>query len=202
MLRRSCFAIFRLRNSSCRVPQISRSSTYKSVYSLDRLYPDSDPTGFLKVPEGAYSTRSNPDKFDGHIPVDKLKISYSKSSGAGGQHVNKVNTKVDLRFHVQSADWLPEDVRQKLTAVQKSRINKEGELIIKSEVSRFQMRNLADALKKLREMIEEVNKKPKEPSKEDRNLWRLSVENANRERLRQKKMRQQTKRDRAIPVDL
>ncbi|XP_035694324.1 peptidyl-tRNA hydrolase ICT1, mitochondrial-like [Branchiostoma floridae] len=202
MLRRSCCALFRLHRGSCQVPHISRSSTYKSVYSLDRLYPDSDPTSFLKVPEGAYSTRSNPDKFDGHIPVDKLKISYSKSSGAGGQHVNKVNTKVDLRFHVESADWLPEDVRQKLTDVQKSRINKEGELIIKSEVSRFQMRNLADALKKLREMIEEVNKKPQEPSKEDRNMWRLSVENANRERLRQKKIRQQTKRDRAIPVDL
>jgi len=46
--------------------------------------------------------------------VEELDITYSTSSGPGGQNVNKVNTKVDLRFKVESAQWLNEEIRQKL----------------------------------------------------------------------------------------
>lgn len=46
--------------------------------------------------------------------MDKLKITYSRSSGPGGQNVNKVDTKVDLRFHVKTAEWIPEIVREKI----------------------------------------------------------------------------------------
>jgi peptidyl-tRNA hydrolase ICT1 len=52
--------------------------------------------------------------FTGYIPIEELDITYSTSSGPGGQNVNKVNTKVDLRFKVESAKWLNEEVRQKL----------------------------------------------------------------------------------------
>jgi len=52
--------------------------------------------------------------FTGYIPVEELDITYSTSSGPGGQNVNKVNTKVDLRFKIESAQWLNEEVRQKL----------------------------------------------------------------------------------------
>jgi len=45
---------------------------------------------------------------------DKLHITYSKSSGPGGQNVNMVNTKVDLRFHVASAEWISQDIREKI----------------------------------------------------------------------------------------
>lgn len=53
-------------------------------------------------------------KFSGFIPLDKIKITYSGSSGPGGQNVNCVNTKVDLRFQVDSATWLSEEIRTKL----------------------------------------------------------------------------------------
>jgi len=53
-------------------------------------------------------------KFSGYIPLDKIKIKYSSSSGPGGQNVNCVNTKVDLRFQVDSATWLSEEIRTKL----------------------------------------------------------------------------------------
>ena len=47
------------------------------------------------------------------INLDQLIITYSRSSGPGGQNVNKVNTKVDVRFNLNDADWIPEPVRQK-----------------------------------------------------------------------------------------
>ena len=46
--------------------------------------------------------------------VDKLTVSYTRSSGPGGQNVNKVNTKAEVRFHIDSADWLPAEAKQKL----------------------------------------------------------------------------------------
>lgn len=48
--------------------------------------------------------------------MDSLQIKYSKSSGPGGQNVNKVDTKVDLRFHIDSAGWISESIRQKLSS--------------------------------------------------------------------------------------
>jgi len=53
-------------------------------------------------------------KFSGYIPLDKIQITYSASSGPGGQNVNSVNTKVDLRFQVDNATWLSEEIRTKL----------------------------------------------------------------------------------------
>lgn len=50
------------------------------------------------------------------IPREELDVRYSRSSGAGGQHVNKTNTKADVRFHVQSASWLSDDVKKRLTS--------------------------------------------------------------------------------------
>lgn len=51
-------------------------------------------------------------KFNGYIPMNQLKITYSRSSGPGGQNVNCVDTKVDIRFHVSSADWLSEETKK------------------------------------------------------------------------------------------
>lgn len=46
--------------------------------------------------------------------MNELDITYSRSSGAGGQHVNTVNTKVEVRFKVADATWLSQDTRQKI----------------------------------------------------------------------------------------
>lgn len=47
--------------------------------------------------------------------MDKIKITHCRSSGPGGQNVNKVNTKVDVRFHLKEATWLDEEIKQKLS---------------------------------------------------------------------------------------
>lgn len=47
--------------------------------------------------------------------MDELEVTYERASGPGGQHVNKVNTKVDLRFHVEKASWISDVVKKRLS---------------------------------------------------------------------------------------
>ncbi|XP_030064184.1 large ribosomal subunit protein mL62 [Microcaecilia unicolor] len=161
-------------------------SEFRSIYSLDKLYPSS---------EGG-TKQSNVD-----IPVDRLTISYSRSSGPGGQHVNKVNTKAEVRFQLGAADWIAEDVRQKIAIMHKNKMNKSGELIVSSEVSRYQMRNLAECLQKIRDIIADASQKPKDMSKEDKEVLRKRVENMNRERLQQKRIHSIIKQSRRVDVE-
>uniref|UniRef100_A0A8C2C4X0 Large ribosomal subunit protein mL62 n=1 Tax=Cyprinus carpio TaxID=7962 RepID=A0A8C2C4X0_CYPCA len=135
------------------------------------------------------------------IPVDKLKITYSRSSGPGGQHVNKVSTKAEVRFHVQTAEWIPEEVRQEILLKNKTRVNKAGELIVTSDISRSQQRNLEDCLQKISEMITEASQQQPEPSEEDITLRAHRLEKRNMERLKQKKLHAATKQARRVDFD-
>ncbi|KAL2101796.1 hypothetical protein ACEWY4_003557 [Coilia grayii] len=135
------------------------------------------------------------------IPVDRLKISYSRSSGPGGQHVNKVNSKAEVRFHVQTAEWIPEEVRSELLMRYKTRVNKAGELVVTSEVSRSQHRNLSECLQKIRHMISEASYTPPEPSEEDLALRAQRLDKSNRERVKQKKILSRLKQSRRVDFD-
>jgi protein subunit release factor B len=70
------------------------------------------------------------------IPQDKLEFSYARSSGPGGQNVNKVNSKVEIRFNIKEANWIPEDIRNRLISQQSNKINNDGELIVTSQEHR------------------------------------------------------------------
>ncbi|XP_032033032.1 large ribosomal subunit protein mL62 isoform X1 [Hylobates moloch] len=185
---------------------------FKSIYSLDKLYPESQGSDTAwKVPLGVtqqvildtvYITLQDGAKQAGSdIPLDRLTISYCRSSGPGGQNVNKVNSKAEVRFHLATADWIAEPVRQKIAIMHKNKINRLGELILTSESSRYQFRNLADCLQKIRDMIAEASQIPKEPTKEDVKLQRIRIENMNRERLRQKRIHSAVKTSRRIDMD-
>ncbi|CAI5659665.1 peptidyl-tRNA hydrolase ICT1, mitochondrial isoform X2 [Oreochromis aureus] len=136
-----------------------------------------------------------------HIPVERLTISYSRSSGPGGQHVNKVSTKAEVRFHVQTAEWIPEDVREKILEKNKTRITKAGELLVTSELSRSQQRNLSDCIQKISAIIAEASEKPHEPTAEDIALRAARLEKRNKERLRKKKIHSATKQNRRVDFD-
>merc|ERR1712232_67491 len=87
------------------------------------------------------------------IPEDRLEISFFRSSGSGGQNVNKLSTKVELRFHVMQADWMPREVRERLSTQQRNRINKEGYMSISSQENRTQGQNRKTAIDKLKVMV-------------------------------------------------
>jgi len=101
-----------------------------------------------------------PDYVD--IPEDRLDIKFVRSSGAGGQNVNKVNSQVQIRFHVASANWIgPYEVRQRLAQQQASRINNDGYLVLHVQEHRTQHQNRDVAMKKIRNMILEAWPRPK-----------------------------------------
>lgn len=87
------------------------------------------------------------------IPRERVQTRAVRSSGPGGQNVNKTSTKVEIRFLLAAADWIPEMVRQRLKLNYSSRVNGEDEFILTSEVSRSQSGNLEDCYSKLLEMI-------------------------------------------------
>jgi ribosome-associated protein len=98
------------------------------------------------------------------LAMDKLVFSFARSSGPGGQNVNKLNTKAELRFNVDEAvdTWIPRLVAGRLKAQQANRINLEGELLITAQEHRTQHKNKELCVVKLREMLAEAYVEPKE----------------------------------------
>ena len=87
------------------------------------------------------------------IPLDELRFTYARSSGPGGQNVNKVSSKAILHWRPGESPSLPADVRRRLIQQQKGRINNDGELQISSERHRERSMNKEDCLDKLRTML-------------------------------------------------
>lgn len=88
-----------------------------------------------------------------HIPDDELSESFVRSSGPGGQNVNKVASAVELRFDVAKSPSLPEAVRARLLARRDRRLTDEGVLVISASRFRDQGRNREDARERLAEII-------------------------------------------------
>ena len=85
----------------------------------------------------------------------------------GGQNVNKLSTKADVRFNVQGAEWLPEEVRIRFISIWGSRINSDGEVSVQSDKFRTQHQNLQDAMDKLQVMVDKAVELPKERNHSD-----------------------------------
>lgn len=95
------------------------------------------------------------------IPDAELQFTFTRSSGPGGQNVNKVNSKANLRWNVQESPSLSDDLRARFIAKFRSRLTQEGELVITSQRYRDQPKNIEDCCQKVAEMLREVLVPPK-----------------------------------------
>ncbi|HEV7224621.1 MAG TPA: alternative ribosome rescue aminoacyl-tRNA hydrolase ArfB [Pirellulales bacterium] len=90
------------------------------------------------------------------IPLAEFEFSFSRSSGPGGQNVNKVNSKALLRWPIRNSPSLPEAIRGRFLQKYGNRVTTDGDLLVGSQRYRDQGRNIDDCLEKLRTMLADV----------------------------------------------
>lgn len=117
------------------------------------------------------------------IPLREFLFTYSRSSGPGGQNVNKVNTKVHLHWDLSKTTSLPPDVLARLRSQQMRQISNDDLLFLASQRFRDQGRNVADVLKKLSEMIRAAAIRPKsrKPTRVSRRQKQRRLDNKRRQ---------------------
>ncbi len=94
------------------------------------------------------------------ILAGEMDVSQARSSGPGGQNVNKVNSKVTLRFNPEKCDRIDLGWRRRLTNRFGNRITREGDLVLQSDRYRDRIRNLADVRQRLVTMLLECQSPP------------------------------------------
>ena len=124
------------------------------------------------------------------IPLREIHFQFARSSGPGGQNVNKVSSKAVLRWNMAASPSAPEDVKERLRARHPRRVTREGEVVITSSRFRDQGRNVADCLEKLRAALAEVSTppKPRRPTRPTRSSAEKRLQEK-RERADKKKLR-------------
>lgn len=120
---------------------------------------------------------------------DQVDLTFSRSSGAGGQNVNKVNSKAEARWNIYYGEpRLPEPVRRRFLERFRGRLDASGFVISVSELTRDRERNITDAIAKIENMVASVWEppKPRIPTRPTRGsqLRRLSEKRKSSEKKR------------------
>lgn len=122
------------------------------------------------------------------IMESELTFNFIRSSGPGGQNVNKVATAVQLRFDVSSSKSLHEEVKRRLISISGRKVTKEGILIIEARRFRTQEKNRKDAIARFTELIAKASQKKK------RRIKTIPTSGSNLKRIETKKKLGEKKR--------
>ena len=116
------------------------------------------------------------------LPATELSWTAARASGPGGQNVNKVSSKVELRFELRRTIALDPGTKGRLRALARSYLDAEGNLLIKSQLTRDQSRNLEDAREKLKQLVIQalVKPKPRRATKPSRGARARRMDDKNR----------------------
>lgn len=126
------------------------------------------------------------------ISESDYRIVYTRSSGPGGQNVNKTSSKAQLRFDISRAE-IPQAVKERLHKIARKRINDQGELVIEAQRYRNQEQNRLDAIDRLVGLLKLASSEP------PRRLKTRPTQLSRRKRLQAKQHRAQAKRLRRRP---
>jgi ribosome-associated protein len=127
------------------------------------------------------------------VPSSALTVHAVRASGPGGQNVNKVATKIDLRVDLAAVDGLTDAARARLRVLCANRLDADGRLVITSQATRNQARNLEDARARVADLVRAALVAPR------RRVRTAPTAGARRRRLAGKKLRADVKRWRARP---
>ncbi|CAJ0963525.1 unnamed protein product, partial [Mesorhabditis belari] len=129
------------------------------------------------------------ERFSGEIPTEQIEKRFTRSSGPGGQNIQKSLTKCEIRFKLTNASWIPEHLKDSVAQRFSNRINADGEVVIDSDRTRERSMNLADCFDKLRSTIYDVEEdlEKREESEEDRRVLMKRQEIAAQKRLEEKR---------------